>query len=441
MTLLLSSLFTGIVTASDTGPLEEQWNLTFNEKDGDYGASVIGSNSGAYIVAGSKGLSAISTDYDAFLYEIDKDGNLVWSKDFGGDQQDQFSKVIDIGEDGYIAIGETISFSSGTRSAWMVKVDNNGNELWNKTIEPSSSIILSSGQKTSDGNLILAGMRAPPITASGNLVAVIIKTDPEGNILWSKDFGLGTVRTFDYFDSVKETPEGDFIMAGTTRSFSSGNVEDGWLVKVDPNGNELWNRSFGDFDLDFLSSVTVSKDGGYIAVGSSRPYGAALFNAWAVKTDSEGNLLWEQRYFEGFDSSFYSIMQTSDGNYIVSGSMGSIPNGSVEATFSVDGYDGVLLKINENGDKLWSQTFDSYYSSSFNSIAGSDGNYVTAGATVIDDGDTYDTLVVRFNDPTIEGQISSEDDSSDKSNEEDSPLSFLVTLVCLGSAFIYAKKE
>ena len=141
---------------------------------------------------------------------------------------------------------------------------------------------------------------------------------------------------------------------------------DGWLVKTDSEGNELWNQSFGDIDEDLFVSVLPSYDGGYIAIGKSRPYGHPFFNAWAVKTDKDGNTLWEKRYCEDSDSSFTSIVKTPDEKYIAVGSIGSVPDGSVKTTFGVDHYDGLIIKFDDNGTEVWNQTFDSYDSSSLN---------------------------------------------------------------------------
>ncbi|WMW23965.1 hypothetical protein RE474_07590 [Methanolobus sediminis] len=434
----------GTACAANNSPLEEQWNITFHEDEDDHITSIITSVSGGYIVSGTLGYSVSSANGDGFLYEVGSDGNIVWSTYFGGDQDDYFTAVVEDGEGDYLALGNTASTGSGKRDALMVKVDSNGNEVWDRTFYEDSSII-SSAQKTSDGNLILAGMRAPLITAGGNLMGLLIKVDPEGNELWSKTFGPGWIRKYDYFNTVQETPEGEFIMAGLTTSFSSSNMEDGWLVKADSEGNELWNKSFGDVDLDMLNSVTSCSDGGYITVGKSKPYGQSLFNAWAVKTDKDGNLLWEKRYFEGSESFSNSIIEVPDGNYVIVGSVGNIHEGSVKASFGVDNYQGFLMKIDENGDEVWSYIYEGYSDSAFNTVIESNGNYVAGGSMIPDGTDSSDSLLIVFNDPELQKYESTEDEvteeSSSPTTEEQSPLSFTVTLVSIGLSFIALKRR
>ncbi|ATU07662.1 hypothetical protein EFE41_09770 [Methanohalophilus portucalensis FDF-1] len=436
------ALLIGTASASNTGPIEEKWNITFDGQDDDHIASIIKSNSEGYIVSGNMGLDPISSDQDGFLYEIDSEGEILWREKFGGNQRDSLSAVFQADKQNYIAVGNTISFGSpSTRSTWIIKVDNDGNEIWNKTILQDVSTIISSGQKTSDGGFVLAGMRAPLRTAGGNLVGLLIKTDSEGNVEWSKDFGTGQVRTYDCFYSVRQTPEGNYILSGTTQSFSSGNVEDGWLVKVDSNGNELWNKSFGGKEVDFLDSVIVSPDGDYIALGRSKQYGESLFNAWAVRTDKNGNLLWEKRYFDHSDSYFSSIEKSPDENYLVTGSVGKVPNGSVQASFSAKSYEAVLMKIDGDGNSLWSENFDGYQTSSFSSIAVDDDSYVVAGSAKLNDSGNSDGLIVTFNEPAMVKQSASgEDTSESQPNQEKSPLSVTLAAICLAVAFIFAKR-
>jgi hypothetical protein len=430
---LLLTFTTGITFASANGPLEEQWNVTFYEKDDNYITSVTVADSDNYLAVGIQGVSATNTDNDAFIYKLDSSGNLAWGSVFGGDQADTFTEIIDT-EDGYVAVGSTYSYSPSGVSAWMVKLDESGNELWNKTFFDGSYSFAYSAQQTSDEGFILAG-----IYNAGSPLAMILKTDSRGNEEWSKSFGLGRLTTYDFFSSVKESSDGGFIMAGNTLSYSSSKLEDGWLVKVDSTGNEQWNRSFGDVDIDGLSDVVVTSDGDYIAVGKSKPYGESLFNGLIVKTDSDGNVLWEKRYFEGSDSSFSSIIVDSDGNYIIGGSIGQVPNGTVTASFGVDFYEGLLVKINDNGDEMWNQTYDGYYSSSFNSIAGSNGAYVVAGDERSYEVNEKDGLVVLYKEPEPEKEEFTEEETSAQTNEEKSPLSFTITLVSIGLCFIALK--
>jgi hypothetical protein len=433
-------LVTGIANSS---PLEEKWNVSFYEKNDNFILSIIDLGSKGFIVAGSHGHSASSANSDGFLYGVSPHGDLVWRTYFGGDQSESFSEVLENGEQDYLAIGSTASSGSGRRDALIVKVDSNGSQLWNRTLYQESCII-SSAQRTSDGNLVLAGIRAPLITAGGNLTALLIKADSEGNEIWAKNFGSGWIRKYDSFSSVQETPEGGFIMAGITTSFSSSKMGDGWMVKVDSKGNEMWNRSFGDVDIDMFNSVSLCADGGYIAAGKSKPYGKSLFNAWMVKTDTDGNLLWEKRYLEGSDSSLSSIVQTPDGNYIVAGSTGKVPNGSIQASFGVDNYQGFLMKIDDDGEEIWSYVFDTYSSSVFNTVIESNGCYVVGGSVTSKSSGESDALLVLFEDTQLINEMKKESIElkiSDQSKEEKSPISFTITLAGLGLAFIMTRRR
>jgi hypothetical protein len=433
------------------GPLEERWNVTFYEKDDNYISDIISLPSGGYVVVGQTGVCGSSSDSDAFLYKLNSNGETVLTTFFGGNQEDWFSTVINDGDQGLIAIGNTVSSGSGRLAPWIFKLDTNGNEIWNKTLY-NGSFMLGSGVKTSDGNFVIVGTNTPFRSAAGmSHMALLLKADSEGNELWTKSYGSGGRVFIDGISSFRETCDGDYIMAGYTQSYSISNMPDGWLLKTDSEGNELWNHSFGDLDIDWLLSAFPCNDGGYIAIGKTRPYGTPYYNAWIVKTDKDGNNLWEKRYFQSYDSSFYSMIATSDGNFIAVGSMGSVPDGSVKSTFGVDHYQGIMMKFDENGNELWNQTFKSYESSSFESVIQANNNYVVAGYAISEGCDDKDALVVLFSDPEIQEDIIEEftenETTVDKSTEESvstaekSPLSFTVTLVSIGLSFIALKRR
>ena len=114
---------------------------------------------------------------------------------------------------------------------------------------------------------------------------------------WNKTFGGADN---DWVDSVQLTADGGYILAGFTESYGAGDA-DAWLVKTDSNGNKVWDRTFGGADVDYAHSVQQTADGGYILAGSTKSYGAGGGDAWLVKTDSRGNKEWG-RTFGGADA-------------------------------------------------------------------------------------------------------------------------------------------
>ena len=163
-------------------------------------------------------------------------------------------------------------------------------------------------------------------------------------IWWSQAVGGAA---YDYGRSVRQTPDGGFIVAGETASFGLGGY-DAFLVRLDADGDTLWTRTYGGTGNDYAQDVIPTQDGGFAFVGRSTSFGAGGYDVYLVKTDSLGNLEWFNTFGGGFSDYGNAVIQTPNGRYVIVGKTSS---------FGAGGYDVYLLRVNADGEEVWSRTY------------------------------------------------------------------------------------
>jgi hypothetical protein len=259
----------------------EAWRRTFGGMEADDGLLVQPTSDGGYVIAGWT-YSYGAGSGDVWLVRTDASGNKLWDKTFGGANNDDGYSVQQTSDGGYIITGNTYSYGAGDADVWLVKTDASGNKTWDRTFGGAGDDQGNSVQQTLDGGYILAGLTTS--YGAGGMDVGLIKTDSAGNEVWDKTFGgTGTDRG----NSVRQTTDGGYVVAGNTNSYGAGSG-DVWLVKTDASGNKVWDRTFGGTNSDDGNSVQQTSDGGYIIVGNTDSYGAGLADFWLVKTGPSG---------------------------------------------------------------------------------------------------------------------------------------------------------
>jgi transcription elongation factor Elf1 len=351
-----------------------QWYQTFGGGDYDQGRSVQQTTEGGYIVCGIT-MSYGAGSEDVWLIKTDADGNKLWDKTFGGKEIDVGVSAQQTTDGGYIVCGSTFSYRGDSEDIWLIKTDADGNKLWDKAFGGEGTHAGRSVQQTVDGGYIVCGItKSSGADNAGvrmkNTNARLIKTDAEGNKLWDKAFssGQGEIAA----TSVKQTTDGGYILCGESGSYESlkANV---WLMKTDAEGNKLWDKTFGGEELAFADSVRQTTDGGYILCGVAGSYQTGKTKVWLIKTDLEGNKLWDKKFGGGGIAMGESIQQTTDGGYIMCGQTTSYQTGKTQA---------LLIKVDANGNELWDKTFEGELAAEGYSVQQmADGGYIVCGTT------------------------------------------------------------
>jgi hypothetical protein len=258
--------------------------------------------------------------------------------------------------------------------------------IWTRTYESGVGNCVI---ETSDSCYVIVGSKEDTL---GNSDLRLIKVNGLGDSLWSKTLGESG---YDIGNSVRQTPDDGFIILGSTSSYGTGK-EDIWLIKTDANGNTLWTKTFGGDSSDVGNSIQFTNDGGYIIVGTTTSYGAGGEDAWLIKTDSNGIVEWTKTFGDTADDQGYCIQKTTtDAGYVIGGGSESyggiwliktdhngdtswtktytirgIVDGYVKSVVEInDGYifagrvgqGGMIIKTNFSGDTLWSKLEGSFF--------------------------------------------------------------------------------
>ena len=307
----------------------------------------------------------------------------VWQKTFGGTNDDiGYAITRCIGtDDEYVIAGSTSSFGSGFSDVYLIKIDADGDALWTKTYGGKSFDYSYSIQHTSDSGFIITGYTSS--FGAGDPDVYLIKTDAAGDTLWTKTFGGDN---YEYGRSVSQTADGGYVIAGYTSSFGAGGAEV-YLIKTNGLGDTLWTKTFGGPGTDIGWSIQETADRGYIITGSTNNAKTGNIDVYLIKTDIDGKMLWEKTYGgDGVDIG-YSVQQTVDGGFIITGKTNSFGEGFTDV---------YLIRTNADGDTLWTKTFGGAFDDYANSVRQTaDGGYIITGETFSFGAGNADVLMIR----------------------------------------------
>ena len=345
---------------------QTQFQCTIGGTGDDYATPIIKTNDGGFALAGYTD-SYGAGGYDLYVVKLNNNFTIQWSRIIGGTGNDIGLSLVQTTDSGYAVSGETTSFGAGGNDAFIVKLDRNGNLQWIKTFGGADEDYGESIKQTLDGGYILGGYTDS--YGAGDFDVYILKLDAAGSIQWSKTIGGPG---YDYALSVIQTTDGGYALFGSTNSFGAG-YTDYYIIKLDANGLFQWNRTIGGSGGDYGFSIIQTTDGGYALSGTTASFGAGGLDLYIVKTDGTGTMQWS-RTIGGTNSEYgYYIIQTIDGGYAVSGSTSSFGAGNADA---------YIVKLNGNGSLLWSRTVGGANDdNTLSIIQTTDGGYVAAGST------------------------------------------------------------
>lgn len=201
---------------------------------------------------------------------------------------------------------------------------------------------LRSVYETSDGGFIFAGSTWPWPGSRGDFW--IMKVNADATVDWQKIYGGNAM---DQCNTIFPTPDGGYFVGGQSMSFGAGGV-DFWLLKLNVDKSVAWQKTYGGSSTEWFTDIQETKDGGYIAAGSTHSFGAGPLNIWVIKLGADGNIIWEKTYGGSGSEEGGAIYPATDGGFIVLGYTDS---------FGSRDRDIWVLKLSSNGSVSWQTTY------------------------------------------------------------------------------------
>ena len=334
-----------------------------------------------------------SGSWDIYLLKIDSNGDTLWTRTYGGPDIEIGNYVQQTADGGYI-IAAMKGRSWEQTDIYLIKTDNKGNTLWTRTYDldyeqENPNYI----QQTDDGGYIIAASIGYLDPGIGCAAIYLIKTDDRGEILWKHAYGGSSGECC---GSLRQTPDGGFIIAGWTWSYPVGTNANIYMAKTDSNGDTLWTHTYTYTNCIYWSDkgedVELTQDGGYLIAGSHYfvIQGIPYNNIFLIKTNASGDTLLTRKYGGTTgDERAISVKKTQDGNYIIAGSKG-------KGLSNLNDIDFYLIKIDPDCNILWSKTYggdDWDLACSLQQT--SDGGYIIVGETVSFGAGKSDVYIIK----------------------------------------------
>jgi hypothetical protein len=342
------------------------WARAFHVGDETWPNAAAPAADGGMVAAGET-LSDTTDGMDIMMLRLDAAGNVVSSALYGGRADEHVTDMSATLDGNFIIVGAAIDSALDTTDMMALKIDPDGDIIWQFTYGSASSEWTHDVEASSDGGYVLVGEAASP--AGTSIDMIVVRIDAGGNITWQK---IIHTPEFGWAISVDETADGHHVVVGETYT-SDGNATALWVVKIDGSGNMLFQKSYGGETWNDAGKVMATADGGALVAGYTQEFGAGRYDVWILKLDADGEVQWQKAYGGPDDELAYGVDLMDGGGYVVAGPTRSFGAGSLDMlAFGLDG----------NGSVLWRKTYggphDDYATSV---VTAPGGGFLLAGPT------------------------------------------------------------
>jgi hypothetical protein len=388
--IILFALFISYTTLGQV-PTSTVWDNTIGTNGLTYMKSEVATSDGGLII-GTTTLSSNGADkselsrggFDYWVVKLRADGSKAWDKTYGGSGDDFFKEIILLPDGHIIIAGISNSNSSGDKSEqckgefdyWVIKLKEDGSKVWDRTIGGSGDdhLFYNSLIATADGGILIAGTSDSglggnkTVASKGRADYWVVKLNSDGTKAWDKTYGGSED---DYLTDFAALPGGGYMLLGTSESGVSGDKSepsrgesDYWLIKLNANGNKVWDKTYGGKSREYAPSLKVTADGGCIVWGGtisgvggdkSEP-SRGKFDGWLIKLKANGSKAWDKTIGASGDDVLKQVILATGGGYLLCLASENGANGD-RSEPTKGGYDYWVVKLNADGKKAWDKTY------------------------------------------------------------------------------------
>jgi hypothetical protein len=299
------------------------WNRTFGDVEEDKGFEIIEYSTGGFVIAGTvTNTTTFQNNKDFSVIRLADNGNLIWHKNYSGPDQTDVSLKSDLGRsivecpNGDLALAGVTGTNAGASDTWLFRIGPNGLMKWNRTFDhwdnercytPHSLALCN------DGGFAIACYTYNS-TLSNDVW--LIRTNSLGIVLWNKTYGVNS--GYERPESIITCSDNGFAIMANTQSFGAGG-SDGWFIRTDPIGNQIWNKTFGGSEEDSCSQVIEKPGGGFTLIGSTHSFDEGNGDGWIIRIDEVGNIEWNHTIGNPYGNGFTSFQALQNNTYVATG--------------------------------------------------------------------------------------------------------------------------
>lgn len=414
------------------------WQKALGGTKDDIATAITTTTDGGYIVAGytASNDGDVSGNHggasDCWVVKLNTGGDIIWKKTLGGTRDDQANAIMATSDGGYLVAGSTNSSDGDVNSGrtfpslWVIKLNSEGTIVWQRAIEESRGLYATAITAAPNGGYVVAGYLFFQGTKPSGRFFFVLKLTESGDTVWEHYMG-GTYGD-DVLYAITTTADGGYVVAGKsssptivnspspdtdhTKNHNAYDSYDGWVSKLNSQGDMVWHRFFGGTGLDYANAVKETSDGSLVVSGYTQSTNGDVTgnhgsgDAWVFKLSSTGILLWQKTVGGTGDDEAKAITLSATGDYVVAGSSTSL-DGDVSG--NKGSRDAWVTKLNTSGNLIWQKSLGGSGPDDASAIAltGNDG-YVVAGTSQSSDGDVSanhggtDYWVVGLREPALQ---------------------------------------